>query len=153
MTRRAACLAGLLAGALATALATGAWADTLMAAKTCDLRTALDDLTLAAANHDYQLVKLQPLDHALVKRGFDDPGIRILFIGHAGIVAQAQAADPRLLELLPLRLTLVRKGDEITVMSDDLAPWKQAIGPGPGRDVLARIEADLAAILTDFRAQ
>lgn len=147
MKRLAACLL-CLAAALPAARA-----DTLMAAKTCDLRTAMDDIALAAANHDYAFVKMQPLDSALVKRGFEDPGIRIVFIGNAQLHAQARAADPRLLELLPLRLTLVRKGDEVTVMSDNLAPWKQAIDAGPGRALLERIEADLAAILADFRSQ
>ncbi len=146
MKRLAAFLLGL-------ALATGAWADTLMAAKTTDLRTALDDLALAAANHDYQFVKVQALDSALVKRGFEDPGVRIVFIGNADLVAQAQATDPRLLEFLPIRLTLVKRGDEVTVMSDNLTPWKQVIDQGPGRTLLDRIERDLAAILDDFRAQ
>jgi hypothetical protein len=143
----------LAAFLLSLALVSGALADTIMAAKTTDLRGALDDLALAAANRDYQIVKVQPLDNALVKRGFANPGVRLVFIGNAQVVAQAGDADPRLLEFLPIRLTLVQRGTEVTVMSDDLTPWKQAIDQGPGRALLDRIEADLVAILADFRTQ
>jgi len=45
----------------------------LMASKTVDMRQAMDDLTVAAMNHGMQLVKVQPIDTAMVKRGFDNP--------------------------------------------------------------------------------
>lgn len=143
-----ACLA--LALCLGAAPAPGA---PLMVAKTVELRQAIDDLTLAAANHGMQLVKVQPIDTALVKRGFDNPHVRIVFIGSETAVRWAEAADPLLLNLLPLRLTLVQRDEQVVVMSDDLEPWKAQFPQGPARQVLHGWEVELAELLRDFASQ
>jgi uncharacterized protein (DUF302 family) len=124
-----------------------------MAAKKADLRQATDDLTLAAANRDMQLVKVQPIDKALVKRGFDDPHVRILFIGSETAVRWAEAADPLLLNLLPLRLTLVQRDDQVVVMTDDLEPWMKQFPDGPPHAVLRGWEVELRELLGDFASQ
>ena len=134
-------------------LAGSAAAMPLMASKTSDMRQAIDDLTAAAMNHGMQLVKVQPIDHALVKRGFDDPHLRIAFIGSETGVRWAEAADPRLLSLFPLRLSLVQRGDQIVVMSDDLEPWKEAFKDSPGLQVLQAWEVELGEVLQDFAGQ
>ena len=131
-------------------LAGSAAAMPLMASKTSDMRQAIDDLTAAAMNHGMQLVKVQPIDHALVKRGFDDPHLRIALLRHLG---WAEAADPRLLSLFPLRLSLVQRGDQIVVMSDDLEPWKEAFKDSPGLQVLQAWEVELGEVLQDFAGQ
>lgn len=87
----------------------------LSAGKTADMRQAMDDITVAAANHDLVLVKMQPIDTALAKRGFDNPHLRILFIGSESAVRWAEETEPRLLNLLPLRLTLIDRDGRITV--------------------------------------
>lgn len=125
----------------------------LMASKSADLRQAIDDLTIAAANHGMQLVKVQPIDTALVKRGFEDPHVRILFIGSETAVRWAEAADPRLLNLLPLRLTLVRRDERVVVMTDDLEPWKQQFREGPAHQLLLGWEVELGEVLRDFTGQ
>lgn len=125
----------------------------LMVAKKADLRQAIDDLTLAAANHGMQLVKVQPIDKALVKRGFEDPHVRILFIGSETAVRWAEAADPLLLNLLPLRLTLVQRDDQVVVMSDDLEPWKSRFPEAPAHQVLLGWELELKEVLADFASQ
>lgn len=125
----------------------------LMAAKKADLRQATDDLTLAAANHGMQLVKVQPIDKALVKRGFEDPHVRILFIGSDTAVRWAEAADPLLLNLLPLRLTLVQRDEQVVVMSDDLELWKQQFPEGPAQRVLLGWEVELREVLADYASQ
>lgn len=132
----------LLAGPLAAA--------PLMASKTVDMRQAMDDLTVAAMNHGMQLVKVQPIDTAMVKRGFDNPHVRIAFIGSETAVRWAEAADPRLLNLLPLRLSLVQRGEQVVVMSDDLAPWKEAFKDSPGLKLLQAWEVELGEVLRDF---
>jgi uncharacterized protein (DUF302 family) len=91
-----------------------AWAEPLVASKTASMQQAIEDITLAAANHDMVLVKDQPIDAALKKRGFGDPHVRILFIGSETAVRWAEAADPRLLNLLPLRLTLIQRDEQLT---------------------------------------
>lgn len=125
-------------------------ASPLSASKAGNMQSALDDLSLALADHGYQLVKVQPIDQALVKRGFADPGIRLAFVGKEEQVRQAFAADPALLNLLPLRLTLEQEDGRIRISSDDLAQWREHL---PSSDaVLRKWEDELAAILSDYRS-
>jgi len=134
-------------------LALAARAEPLVATKTASMRQAVDDISLAAANHDMVLVKVQPIDSALVKRGFEDPHVRILFINSETAVRWAEAADSRLLNLLPLRLTLMARGDQVTVMTDDFEPWKQAFTQDEARLLLNAWQAELRATLEDFTRQ
>jgi hypothetical protein len=136
--------------ALALAWSLSARADPLIVSKAVDMRQAMDDITLAAANHELVLVKLQPIDTALAKRGFENPHIRILFIGSESAVRWAEAAEPRLLNLLPLRLTLIQRGEQMTVMSDDFAPWLKEFPDAPAHLMIEAWQAELKAMLDDF---
>ncbi len=137
----------VLALALIAAFAQ-ATAAPVSSSKTGSMQTALDDLSLALLNHGYTLVKVQPVDQALVKRGFADPGIRLVFVGKEEQVRQALAEDPALLNLLPLRLTLESDNGQVRVSSDDLAIWRQNLPAASG--VLQSWEDQLAAILSDY---
>jgi uncharacterized protein (DUF302 family) len=128
-------------------------AEPLAVTKKVGMRQAVDDLTLAVANHDMVLVKIQPIDSALVKRGFEDPHVRILFIGSETAVRWAEAADPRLLNLLPLRLTLMQKGDQVTVMTDDFEPWRREFTQEAASLLLKAWQAELKSTLEDFALQ
>jgi uncharacterized protein (DUF302 family) len=128
--------------------ATQAVASPVSASKAGSMQSALDDLSLALIDHGYQLVKVQPIDNALVKRGYADPGIRIAFVGKEEQIQQAIAADPALLNLLPLRLTMEKDADGIRISSDDLAQWRERM-PSAG-PVLQKWEDELAAILSDY---
>lgn len=139
-----------LAILLAVLPAPPAWAEPLVASKTASMQQAIEDITLAAANHDMVLVKDQPIDAALKKRGFGDPHVRILFIGSETAVRWAEAADPRLLNLLPLRLTLVARDEQLTVMTDDFEPWLREFNQGEARLLLKAWQAELKALLEDF---
>ncbi len=136
--------------ALALALSLSARAEPLIVSKAVDMRQAMDDITLAAANHDLVLVKLQPIDTALAKRGFENPHIRILFIGSESAVRWAEAAEPRLLNLLPLRLTLMQREGQMTVMSDDFSPWLKEFPDAPAHLMIEAWQAELKAMLDDF---
>jgi uncharacterized protein (DUF302 family) len=126
-------------------------ASPLSASKATDMRTALDDLSLALADSGYQLIKVQAIDQALVKRGYADPGIRLAFIGREEQVQQALSSNPLLLNLLPLRLTLEMDGKQVRISSDDLKLWRERF---PGTDtVIQGWEAELAAILSDYASQ
>jgi len=140
----------LIALALIVATAPAA-ASPVSAIKTGNMQTALDDLSLALIDHGYELVKVQPIDHALVKRGYSDPGIRLAFVGKEEQVRQALATDPALLSLLPLRLTLEQENGRIRISSDDLAQWRERM-PSSGV-VLQEWEDELAAILSDYRSR
>ena len=139
--------------ALALVLSLAARAEPLIVSKTVDMRQALDDLTLAAANHELVLVKMQPIDTALAKRGFENPHIRILFIGSESAVRWAEAAEPRLLNLLPLRLTLIQREAQMTVMSDDFGPWLKEFPDAPAHLMIEAWQAELKAMLDDFVRQ
>ena len=128
-------------------------AEPQMASKRVDMRQAMDDLAAAALNHDMQVVKVQPIDSALVKRGFDDPHVRIVFIGSETAVRWAEAADPLLLNLLPLRLSLVQRGDSVVVVADDLEPWKREFKDSPGLVLLKALEQEVKGVLEDFQKQ
>ena len=128
-------------------------AEPLSVSKAVDIRQALDDLTLAAANHELVLVKMQPIDTALAKRGFENPHLRILFIGSESAVRWAEATEPRLLNLLPLRLTLVEREGRITVISDDFLPWLNEFPDSPAHLMITAWQAELKAMLDDFVKQ
>ncbi|MDO9225664.1 MAG: hypothetical protein Q8M09_05570 [Pseudomonadota bacterium] len=121
--------------------------------KTGDMLQALDDLALAAANQDLSLVKMQPIDTALAKRGYENPHIRILFLGSASAVRWAEVVEPRLLNLLPLRLTLIQREGRVTVMSDDFEPWLREFPEDPAHQMLLAWRAELKAMLDDFMRQ
>lgn len=134
----------LLGGAL------NASAAPFTASRATDMRDAVDRVTIAAENNGYRLVKIQAVDSALVKRGYEDPGVRILFIGKAAAMEQAQKEYPPLLGMLPLKLTLVVRGNEIIAISDDLDAWKEMF---PEPEALGLIETwrnDLILMLKDF---
>ena len=121
--------------------------------KRVEMRQALDDLALAAVNHGMVLVKVQPIDHALVKRGFDNPHVRLVFIGSETAVRWAEAADPRLLNLLPMRFVLIQQGDSILVMTDDLEVWKPYFKDSPALRLLEGWEVELRELLAEFMSQ
>ena len=141
----------ILTGLIMTLLSSTALALSPSSSKPNDMSGALTDLTLAAANHGYQLVKVQPMDNALVKRGYADPGVRVAFIGKAEQVEQAVATDPALLSLLPMRIVMVREGDSVRISADDLNDWKRQL-PGSG-DVLDGWSQDINAIVADYARQ
>lgn len=138
---------------LLTVIALGmgcAQAAPISATKKVILPEAINDLTQAALNQDYRLVKVQEVDRALVKRGFEDPGVRILFIGHPEQMQRALEVDVQLLALLPLRLTLKREGEEVEVSSDDLAPWVEQNTNPASRKLVESWQADLRMMLEDY---
>lgn len=142
-----------LVSLFALALSLSAQAEPLSVSKAVDMRQALDDLALAAANHELVLVKMQPIDTALAKRGFENPHIRLLFIGSESAVRWAEAAEPRLLNLLPLRLTLIAREGRMTVMSDDFEPWLREFPDDPANRMIRIWRAELKGMLEDFMRQ
>lgn len=142
-----------VAALLLLALAFPAQAEPFSVSKKVALAQSLDDLAVALANHDMVPVKMQPIDRALIKKGYEDPHLRILFVGSNTAVRWAEAAEPRLLNLLPLRLTLVQSGEWVTVMTDDFALWQQGFPDDPGRSMLKAWQIELKSVLEDFAQQ
>ncbi|MBU1666483.1 MAG: hypothetical protein KKG92_13955 [Gammaproteobacteria bacterium] len=138
---------------LALLMSLSAQAEPLTVNKEVDMRQALDDIALAAANHELVMVKMQPIDTALTKRGFENPHIRILFIGSESAVRWAEVVEPRLLNLLPLRLTLIQREGRMTLMSDDFEPWLREFPEDPAHRMIEAWQAELKAMLDDFMRQ
>ena len=153
MKRRALLLTLALGLSSSLGLALPSHADPLMVSKPVDMRRAMDDVALAASNHDLVLVKVQPIDTALAKRGFENPHMRLLFIGSESAVRWAEAAEPRLLNLLPLRLTLIERDGGVTLMSDDFGPWLKEFSEPPAHLMVEAWQAEIKAMLDDFVAQ
>jgi uncharacterized protein (DUF302 family) len=127
-----------------------AHAASLAASKATDMRDAVDRITIAAENNGYHLVKVQAIDSALVKRGFQDPGVRILFIGRASAMEEAEKEYPPLLGMLPLKLALIVRGTEIVAISDDLDRWKEMFPEPQAHRLIEGWQKDLMQILGDF---
>jgi uncharacterized protein (DUF302 family) len=127
-----------------------AHAASLAASKATDMRDAVDRITIAAENNGYHLVKVQAIDSALVKRGFQDPGVRILFIGRASAMEEAEKEYPALLGMLPLKLALIVRGTEIVAISDDLDRWKEMFPEPRAHRLIEGWQKDLMRILADF---
>jgi uncharacterized protein (DUF302 family) len=127
-----------------------AHAASLAASKATDMRDAVDRITIAAENNGYHLVKVQAIDSALVKRGFQDPGVRILFIGKASAMEAAAKDYPPLLGMLPLKLALIVRGTEIVATSDDLDRWKEMFPESQAHRLIEGWQKDLMQILADF---
>ena len=122
----------------------------LTASRTTDLVDAINGVTAAAQNNGYELVKVQPIDQALVKRGYPDPGVRILFIGKSSAMDRAMKTNPKLLSVLPLRITLIVEGKEIMVSSDDLEAWKEMFPEPETARLIESWQSDLRTILSEF---
>jgi hypothetical protein len=122
----------------------------LSASRTTDLRDAVDRITIAAENNAYHLVKVQAIDTALVKRGYEDPGVRILFFGKESAMQQAEKEYPPLLSMLPLKLVLVVRGKEIVVISDDLDAWQEMFPEPAAHRLIDMWRNDIEQMLKDF---
>lgn len=122
----------------------------ITASRTTEMRDAVDRVTIAAENNGYRLVKIQAIDSALVERGYENPGVRILFIGKATAMDQAYQDYPPLLGMLPLKLTLIVRGTEIIAISDDLDAWKEMFPDPHAHRLIDAWREDLILMLRDF---
>lgn len=125
-------------------------ADPQLASRITTMPDAIDRISIAAENNDYHLLKVQPIDTALVKRGFENPHVRIVFIGQSAAQDQVIMTNPKLLGVLPLRLSLIEVGDRITVSSDDLELWKAMFPDPESVELIEKWQRDLKVMLSDF---
>lgn len=122
----------------------------LSASRTTDMQDAVDRISIAAENSDYHLVKVQAVDTPLVERGYENPGVRILFVGKASAIEQAEQDYPPLLSMLPLKLVLVVRGKDIVAISDDLDSWNEMFPEPAAHRLIAIWRKDLERMLKDF---
>jgi len=63
---------------------------------------------------------------------------------------QAMKINPKLLSVLPLRLTLIVEGKDTLVSSDDLEMWKEMFPDPETAQLVDTWQRDLKIILGDF---
>ena len=68
---------------------------------------ALDDLTIAITNHNYTIIKIQPVDQGLRHKGYEASNYKLFFFGDKEQVDKLLAASPAASALLPLKIILV----------------------------------------------
>lgn len=110
---------------------------------------ALDELTALIANHDYTLIKIQPVDKGLHSRGYATSAYKVLFFGSRKQVDKVLAASPEASVLLPMRIILYKKGNMVVASTPSMKMWKGVFG-NKLQPVLDQWEYEMRAILIEF---
>jgi uncharacterized protein (DUF302 family) len=135
-------------------MATPALADDifLTASRQSAYRSALDDLTVAITNHDYTLIKIQPVDQGLRHKGYQTSDYKLLFFGDRGQVNEVLKASPEASVLLPLKIMLYRNGDTVVASAPSMKMWKGVFG-NTVNQIIDQWERDVQTILHEFASQ
>lgn len=113
------------------------------------LPEAMTWLQKVVADHDYQIMQVQPVGEALATRGYRGEDFKVLFIGRAGDFKRVQADYPPLMPFLPLSLTLAEEG--MSTRLSMMPPADQGLDPPPlVARLMERWRADLTLIARDF---
>ena len=78
----------------------------LTATRQSAYRSALDILTIAITNHDYTLIKIQPVDQGLRRKGYHATDYKLLFFGDREQVDEILKVSPEASVMLPLKIIL-----------------------------------------------
>lgn len=124
----------------------------LTATKQSAYDTALDDLTIAITNHDYTLIKIQPVDLGLRKKGYESADYKVLFFGNSEQVRKVLTSNPEASVLLPLKIILYRKGNTVVASAPSLKMWKDVFGKTLN-GMINSWETDTQEILRAFEKQ
>jgi uncharacterized protein (DUF302 family) len=117
-----------------------------------DYKAALDDLSLAIADHHYRIIKIQPVDQGLRHHGYASPNYKVIFFADENQVSEVLDANPRASVLLPLRIFLYQKGKNVVASAARLDMWKGKFGASLD-PLLLKWNRDLHDILQDYAAQ
>lgn len=133
----------------ASALATDPF---LTASKLSDYRPALNDLSIAINNQGYTLVKIQPIDQGLRRKGYEALDYKVVFFANRDQVDKVLTASPEASVVLPLMIILYRNGDSIVASAPSLDRWKgvfnKTLDP-----MIDRWQRDIAEILREYERQ
>ena len=114
--------------------------------------SALNDLTIAIANHRYTLIKIQPVDKGLRRMGYHTRNYKVLFFGDKVQVDQVLKTNPEAAVMLPLRIILYQKGDTVVASTHSLELWKGVFGARLN-PLIEQWEQDVRGILQEFAGQ
>lgn len=110
---------------------------------------ALDELTAVIENHDYTLIKIQPVDEGLRNRGYTTSAYKVLFFGNQEQVDKVLAVNPEASVLFPLRIILYKKGSQVVASAPDINLWEGVFGNNL-QPILEQWDNDVRAILMEF---
>lgn len=117
-----------------------------------DYKSALDDLSIAIADHHYRIIKIQPVDQGLRHRGYTAPNYKVIFFADRTQVNKVLELNPQASVLLPLRIFLYQKGNTVVASAARLHMWKGKFGAKLD-PMLVKWDRDLHKILQDYAAQ
>lgn len=111
--------------------------------------SALDNLTIAINNHNYTLIKIQPVDKGLRIKGYEAKNYKVLFFGNHEQVARVLAANPEASVILPHKIILFKKGNTVTAIAPRLGMWKGKFGTKLDL-MIDRWDQDFKTILKEY---
>ena len=117
-----------------------------------DYLAALDDLTIAIANHDYTLIKIQPVDQGLRRKGFETTSYKVVFFGDNSQVNQVLITNPEASVILPLKIILYQQGETVIASAPDLSMWEGIFDNGL-TPIIKEWQRDMHGILQEFANQ
>lgn len=124
----------------------------LTAERQSDYLAALDDLTIAIANHDYTLIKIQPVDQGLRRKGFETTSYKVVFFGDNSQVNQVLITNPEASVILPLKIILYQQGETVIASAPDLSMWEGIFDNGL-TPIIKEWQRDMHGILQEFSTQ
>jgi len=81
------------------------------------LEQTLEKVKTAIGAANMRLIRVQTLDQGFVPAGTEDPGRTIVYSCDFGFLYEALKVDPRVGLFLPCRVTIVKDGDKVLVMT------------------------------------
>ena len=124
----------------------------LMAKRHGDYTSALDSLTIAIADHNYALIKIQPVDKGLRLHGYKTGNYKVVFFGNGKQFDRLVAAHPEASVMLPLKIMLYQQGNTIVASAPDMQMWKGIFG-SDSTPIIEGWRRDMQRILQDFASQ
>jgi uncharacterized protein (DUF302 family) len=115
-------------------------------------RPALDDLTIAIVNHNYTIIKIQPVDKGLRHKGYETSDYKLLFFGDREQVDKVLAVSPEASAMLPLKIILYQKGNVVVASAPSMEMWKGIFGKTLN-PMIDQWQRDVQDILREFAKQ
>jgi uncharacterized protein (DUF302 family) len=121
----------------------------LTAEKQSEYRAALDDLSIAITDLEYTIIKIQPVDKGLRKKGYETDNYKLVFFGDKKQMDRVLKANPEASVLLPLKIIIYQDAEMVIASAPSLAMWKGVFGEELDH-MIDSWQTDIQAILKEF---
>ena len=123
----------------------------LTVSKPSQYLAALNDLSIAIANQDYTLIKIQPVDSGLRQKSYEVGNYKVLFFGNNEQVNKLLSISPEASVILPLKIILYQNNDSVIASAPNLQMWKGVFGDALDA-MIDQWQDDIAKILKEFES-